>query len=75
MGTLADYTALLGVAAMVIGFIWLKFSNDNDSHKPASEPSQKVLVDSVQDGVAVEIVEEVKFDPAPGVQHRKGTMF
>ena len=61
--SLVDCTALLGVAAMVIGFVWLKYSTDHKPKRPASEASQEGLVRSGQDGVAVAIVEEIKFDP------------
>ncbi len=71
---MADYTILVGIAAMVLGFIWLKYSNDHEPKETITEISPKVPAVLVQDGVTVEILEEIESDTVLGVDRRKGTI-
>ncbi len=71
---MADYTILVGLGAMVLGFIWLKYTNDHEPKDQTREVSQEVPVVSVQEGVTVEILEEIKFDITRGLESQKGTL-
>ncbi len=71
---MADYTILVGIAAMVLGFIWLKYNNDHEPKETITEISPKVPAVLVQDGVTVEILEEIESDTVLGVDRRKGTI-